>query len=197
VVPLKEQLRRQLSFVITSCHAYDRGHREEAIRIATAARVLFHDTPSSRSLVRGHMRLEKIKLRSTCANIDDHGLGFIGLEPSSASFRPYLDDVVRDEQVDVETWWRREPIMKLMKANEVINRRQLILAASNKDGGAHIDASIPSEYDRLEAGVGIKAGVKFASGERKLVTLRFANLAALRQIGHELLTSHELTALLQ
>jgi len=40
------------------------------------------------------------------------------------------------------------------------------------------------------------AVARLTTGEEKLVTFRFANLAALRQIGHEILTSDEITALL-
>lgn len=194
----KNHLRKQLNFIITSCKAYDAGIREEAIRIAVAARVLFHETSQSHSLIRGHLKVTALKLRSTCSDLsrsNSHFLGFIGIEPSTEQFRPYLDKVDRDEQVDVETWWRSEPIMKLLRNNETITRRQLVLAAANKDGGAHVDLAKPGEYERLEAGVGLKVDVKFASGIRKVVTLKYANLAALRQIGHEILTSRDLNAL--
>lgn len=197
---LREQLRRQLSFVISSCNAYDTGHREEAIRIGTSARVLFHDTKQSRSLICTLLAKPSVRIRSTCSDVtrpDGHSLDFIGIEPSSGGFRPYLDEVERDEQVDFATWWTREPIMRLFRGAETITRKQLVLAAANKDGGAHVDVNTPSEYDRLESGVGMKVGVRFSTGEERLVILGFANLAALRQIGHEILTSPDITALLE
>jgi hypothetical protein len=144
------------------------------------------------------MNVSDLKLRSTCSDITQphgHFLGFIGMELSSGGFRPYLDEVARDQQVSLTEWWCGEPIMRLLRGDETVTRQQLVLAAANKDGGAHVDSETTSEYERLEAGVGMKAGVRLTSGEEKLITFRFANLAALRQIGHEILTSSELTKL--
>ena len=41
----------QLSLIGSSAYMFDRGNRAEAARIATALRVLFHDTPKSHSVV--------------------------------------------------------------------------------------------------------------------------------------------------
>jgi hypothetical protein len=51
-VDFKEQLRRQLGFIERSCESYDKGFEDETIRIATALRVLFHDTPQSTPLLK-------------------------------------------------------------------------------------------------------------------------------------------------
>jgi hypothetical protein len=197
-IALIDQLRRQLNFIITSCHAYDAGHRAEAVRIALAARVLFYDTKNSRSLLIGHLGFANIKLRSTAVELvgpSANAIGFIGPELDTCGFRPFRDDGSRDEQIDVSTWWNIEPILKLRNAQEFVTRRDLVLAAANKDGGAHVDSVRPKEYDRLEAGLGIQAEVGYPNGERKLITFRYANLAALRQVGHEILTSEELIKL--
>ncbi len=184
-----------MNFIITSCNAYDLGLRAEAIRVAVAARVLFHDARSSRSLIRRHLGREDLRLRSTAVPTSGHGAhfpGFIGLEPDHCSFRPFLDDSPRDEQVDLDTWWSGEPILKLSTSEEFVTRRRLVLAASNRDGGAHVDTRRTADYERLEAGLGIQMDVGRTDGTRSLITLRFANLAALRQIGHEILTSKDL-----
>ncbi|PZR73541.1 MAG: hypothetical protein DLM73_10450 [Chthoniobacterales bacterium] len=168
--------------------------RAEAIRIATAARVLFHDTRNSRSLIRSHLGFSQMKLRSTAVPVsgpNSHFPGFIGLEAEGTGFRPYGDDSPRDEQVEFEKWWSGEPILKLPKSDEMITRKQLILAAANTDGGAHVDTRRSTEYERLEAGLNIQLVVGRRDGTRETVTLRFANLAALRQIGHEILTSND------
>ncbi len=195
---LIDQLRRQLNFIITSCRAYDAGHRAEAVRIALAARVLFHETGNSRSLLIGHLGLNNLKLRSTAIELfgaNANAIGFIGLEPDTCGFRPLRDDGSRSEQVDLTTWWNVEAILKLRKTNEFVTRRDLVLAAANKDGGAHVDANRPKEYNRLERGLGFQAEVGYRTGERKIITFRYANLAALRQVGHEILTSEELIRL--
>lgn len=40
----RRQLTRQFEFLTHSCDLYDQGFHDEAIRIATIARVLFHHT---------------------------------------------------------------------------------------------------------------------------------------------------------
>lgn len=194
---LIDHLRRQLNFIITSCRAYDAGLRAEAIRIALAARILFHQTKASSALVAGHFKLMDIKLRSTAVPLtgpNANAIGFIGLEPDTCGFRPMRDGSPRNEQVELAKWWDGEPILRL-HSNEFVTRRALILAAANKDGGAHIDTTRSAEYDRIESGMGFQAEVGWRDGTRKLITFRYANFAALRQIGHEILTSEELLKL--
>ena len=60
-----------------------------------------------------------------------------------------------------------EPILKLPKTNELITRKQLILAAANKDGGAHVDHRRTDEYQRLEAGLNIKLVVGYRDGSKE------------------------------
>ena len=59
----KKRLREQLGFLERSADAFDEGHREEALRIATALRVIFHNTPSSTSLLR-HLNAVNVMVRS-------------------------------------------------------------------------------------------------------------------------------------
>jgi hypothetical protein len=197
---LIDHVRRQMNFIVTSCNAYDAGIRPEAVRIATAARVLFHVTNNSRSLLRSQLGLRNLKLRSTSVPVTGPKrsfIGFIGLDPSHSSFRHYGDDSPCDKQVELDTWWNDEPILKLASSDETVTRKQLVIAAANKDGGAHVDDARSTEYDRLEAGLNIKTVIGYRDGSRRTVTLRFANLAALRQIGHEILSSAELIQLVE
>src|SRR5438270_5754896 len=163
---LIDQVRRQLNFILTSCRAYDAVLRAEAIRMAVAARVLFHETTRSTSLILGHFKFREIKLRSTAVPLTEAAIGFIGLEADTGGFQPPRDDGPRSEQIDLEKWWGVEPILKLRKTNEFITRRDLILAAANKDGGAQVDADRSDEYDRLEAGLGFQIEVGSRDGER-------------------------------
>src|SRR5205814_10509158 len=98
-----DQLRRQLNFIVTSCRAYDAGVCEEATRLAVVARVLFHDTKNSHSLVSHHLQRGSINMRSTTGYPlppeQRHFLGFIGIAPSIGGFQPYLDKIARDVEV--------------------------------------------------------------------------------------------------
>lgn len=196
------EIAKQLNFIISSCRLYDEGRFEEALRVAVAARVLFHNTQQSKAIVGGHFAANGLKLISTTmfkpggpVN-ESHFLGFIGMYPSFGCFKAILDEGKRKEAIDWQLWWSVEPIMALNKEQESVTRRQLVLACANKDGGAHVDAIRPDKYERLENGLGFEVVVRFKGKTRpERVKLRYANLAALRQIGHEILSSEELTRL--
>lgn len=199
---IAQEVGKQLNFIISSCRLYDEGRIEEALRIAVAARVLFHNTKNSKAVIGGHYTASGMKLLSTTmfkpgSPVEQsHFLGFLGLYPSFGSFKPVIDDGDRKEQIDWQHWWSAEPILALNKGQESVTRKQLILACANKDGGAHVDAVKPNEYERLENGLGIEVIVTFkGKSNPERVKLRYANLAALRQIGHEILSSDELTQL--
>ena len=63
-----QQLRKQLRYLDTSCREYDAGNRDEAIRIATSLRVIFHATRTSISLLK-HLKGDGVSLLSTCERI--------------------------------------------------------------------------------------------------------------------------------
>lgn len=200
---LRLEIAKQLNFIISSCRLYDEGRYEEALRIAVAARVLFHNTQMSKAIIGGHHKPKDLKLISTTmfkkgfpVREDSHYLGFIGLFPSIGGFRPYLDDSPRKASIPWIEWWSEEPIMALKKTQECITRKQLVLACANKDGGAHVDEVKPEEYERLSDGLSIELLVRFEGKQNmEKVKLRHANIAALRQIGYEILLSDELTAM--
>jgi hypothetical protein len=199
---IRLEIAKQLNFIVSSCRLYDEGRYEESLRIAVAARVLFHNTKASKAIIGGHYEVKDLKLVSTTMFSpkvpikESHFLGFIGLCPSIGGFRPYLNDSSRKEQIPWKLWWAEEPIMALPKTQERITRRQIILACANKDGGAHVDKVKPAEYQRLDDGMGLEVLVTFRGKDKmEKVKLRYANIAALRQIGHEILNSQDLTRL--
>ena len=50
-------------------------------------------------------------------------------------------------QKPVADWWRQ--IIYVVRQGSILRRRDLVLAASNKDGGAHVDANLTPEYETL------------------------------------------------
>jgi hypothetical protein len=74
----KLQLKKQLKFLNSSCEAFDAGDMEEAIRIATCIRVLFHQTRESISLIT-HLGGADIKLLSTTIDVEPGTVQFIGM----------------------------------------------------------------------------------------------------------------------
>jgi hypothetical protein len=72
---------------------------------------------------------------------------------------------------------------------------QLILAAADKDGGAHVDPALTPEYEALSAeGAFGQFHAKDALGERSWPVVN-AHFIFLRQIGQEILLSFELFAI--
>jgi hypothetical protein len=63
-IRLTKKLNEQLRFIQRSCEAFDQGAEDEAIRIATSLRIIFHNTKMSVSLVT-HLGLGGKKILSS------------------------------------------------------------------------------------------------------------------------------------
>jgi hypothetical protein len=197
---LRVQLARQLTFLRRSCESFDAGHTDESVRIAVVLRVLFHDTKRSRSLLK-QMRRCNIQLLSSCPPLERglvyfQGLGLTRIHAShggsTAAFVPNLGPYKDARLIPFESWWQQ--VVMIMGAHR-INRAQLVLAAANKDGGAHVDPDLTPEYEALSSpGMLGRFEVKDALGERSS-PVTDAHFVFLRQIGQEVLLSHELTEL--
>jgi hypothetical protein len=213
---LQKHLARQLAFLEHSCQLYDQGARDEAIRIATVARVLFHHTHpktrrnGSRSLL-AQLGATNVRLVSTCyrptgrgwfGNFQSNLTDMVTLLGPDTTFestpRLELDKhrVPEDARiVPSPTWWDGEIIYAFMSDGQPIelSRKDLICIAANQDGGAHVDPELDRRYQALERGAGWT--FRDAVDPIEPVPLANAHLAALRQIGFEILHSPELTAL--
>jgi len=76
-----------------------------------------------------------------------------------------------------------------------LTRRSIVLAAANKDGGAHVDSGLTAEYEALAQDGAIGSFRQDAHETQSDVPIVEAHLVALRQIGYELLHSPELSKL--
>lgn len=219
-----------MAFLKTSCERFDAGDKREAIRIATVLRVLFHDTtdrkgrPLSVSLLSHLDAKEKVALFSTC-NPPPTALEYAGMARMylkvTEDFRvtrriePILDDAAHpDVAVSVKDWWEMPVYVsrndgRLVMAgsladttgrNWIIRRKDIILGAANKDGGAHVDADLRPDYEQLAASGALRmyeTKIGLANGETvRLPPLKDAHLIYLCTMGHEVLQSPDLYALL-
>jgi hypothetical protein len=202
-------LGRQLGFIERSCRDYDAGHKDEAIRIATSLRVLFYDTNNSKSKSKSlltHLKAKQIKLLATIADFDSNPvyqltLGFKGtFGKDDWSAFPLLDRAPSQRFIPYQDWWEKEALFRRM-GDFAITRRQLVCSAANQDGGAHVDRELDPQYERVIGGF-IK--MKFWQndettnlpiGEPDVFDVRCTHVAALRQLGYEVLNSPELTNL--
>jgi len=191
---LRDQLRRQLIFLRNSSEAYDRGDREEAVRVAVILRVFFHQTTQSTSLMRLLGIEDSVRLLTT---IDD-AYKFDPITGRSESviamwvtFNPDytlpLGRATRRNIVPLIDWWNQSVICL---EGEPVTRRQVILAAANKDGGAHIDPEPTGAARKLIAGA-VTYQPKGSSEEFALGNVHFA---LLRQFAYEILNGPALVA---
>jgi hypothetical protein len=201
-VDFKEQLRRQIGFLESSCREYDSGKRDEAIGLAMPIRDLFHQGGGANSLMT-RLGARFTRLLSTASkapknNRSGSWFPFVRWELdqqlSILRCRPRFDAAKADHrQLLLGDWWDGEPIYQY--GHRKVRRRDLVLAAASDAAGAQVDPSLPADYRWMIDGSGWKLSIRPDNGPEREVTLYDAHLAALRQIAHEVLHSRELTAL--
>src|SRR5579871_1543576 len=157
-VDFKAALSRQLDFLQSSCTRYDSGTSGEAIRIATVLRVLFHQTKSSTPLL-AHLNARHIRLLSTTldiiAKLKEPRFASCRLEMYNGMaqivggqlYRPKLGQASTQTQIPANEWWRQ--IVFALDEHTLVARKDIVLDAADKDGGAHVDSKLPLNYERL------------------------------------------------
>lgn len=186
-------LKEQMGFLTRSCAAYDIGYRDEAKRIAVVLRVLFHDTKTSKSLlgqlgIKQSMALLNSALPIISGNLISHaGLTMMQLGGGTGEFVPRLNENPTGrplKKLFFQDWWNATVVIDQQKNQ--FTRRELVLAVTNKDGGAHIDPNLDAAYAALTRDNTM--GWIFSSGEKHEPMLPI-ELASIRQVGHEALTT--------
>jgi hypothetical protein len=191
-------LREQFEWLVSSCRGYDAFTFSEAKRIATIVRTLVHHTNRSHALL---VQLDVRRLmhfHDCCGPVDAPGLvhrmgalAMISTNPVWGDYVPQFETVTlgpttAPPPVLFELWWR-EPLWR-DKRNVNFNREALVLALANKDGGAHVDPTLPEDYDALSRGNSL--GITRAPTiDGPGVDLTTPVPAAVRQVGHELVRS--------
>jgi hypothetical protein len=191
----KIHLRRQLSFLKRSCNAYDAGEHDEAIRIATVIRIIMHQTSNSTSLLK-HLNATTINLLTTVQDISKNtilaamSMSGLTIGPDGVEHYPNLGDSSYKAQVPTSKWWSQ---IVVVSGSLKLTRMKIVLSAVNKDGGAHVDANLDSDYEQLSAAgfSGLVTGSR--GGNEYSEKLEGSHTICLRQMGYELLNSPDLT----
>jgi hypothetical protein len=193
-------LKKELGFLHRSCHSFDSGFHDEAVRIAVCIRVLIHDTKRQTSLLT-HLKARDISLRSSCLDIASkvrpgesvqvfNGMGQFEMGPTGARYYPKLSGGMFHYDLPVEEWWAQTVF--ILDSATWVSRKDVVLTAADKDGGAHVDAALTPEYERLVASGDLGYFVDEHGSQTPITDHHFV---ALRQMGYELLNSHGLIAL--
>ncbi|WP_245551798.1 hypothetical protein [Gordonia aichiensis] len=199
-----DRFRRLLSshigFLKRSCWLFDQGHEDEALRIATSLRVLFHDTRHATSLLT-HLGMNGPEALMLGTEHNRHGpdwwmdffvvhLDLNGPEPvrvSAACAQRYTGRPIAD-------WWSGETLFSYDGTG--YTRRAVVRAMTDQDGGAHVDAVLAGFYESLmRHGEGLSIVAEF----ERLGATPFENgvpqyagnahLALMRQLAHEVLAT--------
>jgi hypothetical protein len=187
---LEKQLEDQLELLEYYADLYDSGKVVAAKPIATAVRVLLHDTRNSHSLLsqldRKHIEFydttgpEKNLLKSDGVRMG-RIYGLVGAATNN-KFIPLLDEPPPGYKkwVPFNAYWNR--VVFVDSKNNSFTRNEIILAVANQDGGAHVDPALDKKYVLLSRNnsLAIKSG-----HEGNLKPVEGVETAAVRQIGHE------------
>jgi len=198
----KKRLHEQLGFLTRSAAAFDQGHREEALRIATVLRVMFHDTGNSTSLLK-HLNALNVIIRSTAPDrkkqdaalkgrkiVGEFSWSLASISPSDGGkFLPCTDASASHRTIPASEWWEET----FAHINGVAYTRKLVVGwAANKDGGAHVDDRLPSEYEELKKAAAIGY---FEMPDGSHADIEDAHYTFLRTMAFEILNSPDIEAL--
>lgn len=191
---LLSHLEDIIGFLEASSIAFDTGKTGEAKRLAVSIRVLLHDTRNSKSLLgllgwkNGHSFLNSATPYNPKNLMSHHGL--VGLRVSSGTGSTYYAPLAEDspnrpnKYVKFPDWWNATIIADSRK--QKFNRREVVLALSNKDGGAHVDPELDESYAYLTRSNSV--GWFSSDGQTETPVMDIEKYSV-RQIAHEILES--------
>lgn len=194
----KEQLQTQLRLIDNSCRNYDAGSHEAALHIAVALRVLIHEkAPNSHSLLDQLALRNSVKLLSTFPKLEPEPKAangvltetfMFGVGIGPFGFTPHLGNSPDRNYLSVEEWLNE--IVHVVRQR--FSRRDIIMAAADQDGGAHVDPNPKNETILLRASVGTLTTITSHGTQRRELTNPHYSL--IRQFGFEILNSPDLSA---
>jgi hypothetical protein len=196
LLTLTEHLSRQRGYLQNSCDNFDKGHADEAIRIATSVRVLLHSSGSGSSSLIDQLNLIGIQLLSTYAAMVEGSFTLVPWnrfsigEDGVPSVSAHLGSGNINEYINLNNWWN-DTIFRASASSS--SRRTIVLGAVNKDGGAHVDiAKVPAHYRDISM-TGITSS--YSKDGEIVEDFYHHHYIILRQIGYELLNSPDLWAI--
>lgn len=202
---LQRKLGEQLVFVYNSCKLFDLGCTQEAIRIATALRIILHQGNSKSPSLLQSLDKQKIPLLSTGVTVHEDPenvfynsgtmLRLVSKSDESGP-RSYIEAQLHtsthQEIIPAHKWWAQK--VRLPRADMVFTRSRIVDLAANKDGGAHVAPFVPESYDVLSSDGNTK-WVSMVDGAQQEAPITNLQLLMLRQMGHEVLYSESLMKL--
>lgn len=205
---IRQHAEHQLGFLIDACERFDAGEEHYEKPIATALRVLLHDTRNSHSLLEQLGRIGPAGWLDTAGPVSALNImsqnNLATLSPNTGTYLALLDGwqpgprearesafgrIVNQSvgrTLPFDEWWD----MAVVRDSkwEHFSRRDLVLIVANQDGGAHVDPALDEAYYRLtrENSSGWRI---MPAGDEEWTPAASPVPASLRQIAHEVLRS--------
>jgi hypothetical protein len=196
---LLNHLDESLKFLKASSDSFDSGFPGEAKRLAVIVRTLIHDTGASHSLL-GLLKIkDDMEFYNTAIPYDKtnlapyHGLVKLFMGSKGGNYVPLLSEKEGlsghpNNYISFEVWWNEVVIDD--KQSNSYTRRGLMDLLANKEGGAHVDSKIDTNYKELNNQMGWKQ-VIVVDGKEVESPFSDVELYSMRQIAYELLISIE------
>lgn len=149
---LNEHWGDQLNFIQSSIREFDMGRENEARRIATSLRIMFHETSTSHSLIKQMNLKNSFQLFSSGGLYTPSNLlsswTLLSMEssPNGLYYRPSGNAGGRTFFLKYEDWWNE---IIFDDKNNVFSRKDIICYVANQDGGAHVDSALKENYAKL------------------------------------------------
>lgn len=153
-----EKLREQVDFLRTSLRAFYEGQFAESLRIATAIRVLVHETGMSKPLLRqarpDGLDLHILEPTEDTKPDEEEVFSFtVGIRMGpGATVAPAVDlGSTHYSMSSVGPWWNRVvfSFRSQLGRQLIYTRKKIVLTLANKEGGAHVDPDEDADYVRL------------------------------------------------
>jgi hypothetical protein len=152
---IQAKLKEQMDFLRSSVHAFYDGQFAESVRIATAIRVLVHESGMSKPLLK-QVRPDGLELPILNSVTDSPGNEAIFRLAVSvrmgATVAPAVDLACSHYKLSsVGAWWNNEvfTFQSRLGRQLVYTRKKVVLTLANKEGGAHVDEHEDPDYARL------------------------------------------------
>lgn len=207
---LLEKLKEQIELLQINAESFDKGRTVTTLPIATAIRVLFHDTHQSISLLKlicdcYGMDKNSLEMISTKEPVQEGALVLMGdglyamsMELSPDGFKatcvPKLNNAIQTKKTFQE-WWGESVIRNVSGGYDSpmwLTRKELITLHANKEGGAHIDKTKNEDISKISTTEAFGWVAGFINDEGEMVeTLPEVDQkqATIRQICYEVLLS--------
>mgnify|MGYP003657387728 CR=1 FL=1 len=151
---VKLEFHSILKFINFNMNIIASGERDFYKQLAGNFRILFHNHgKNSKSLFNQLEIDDKIEMVSTCTEFNPNnimpfnGLCLMRVEHDFACYGP-IGIPNSFKTLSFEKWWNQETVIN-DSGHVKWTRKDLIMNTADKDGGSHVDPSLPMNFHRL------------------------------------------------